>query len=54
MRREIVARIGLALCLSIPLAAGVACDREDERDIQEGVNDADKQIDKLDNDGKDD
>ncbi len=53
MRRDTLARLGLALCLSMPVV-GIACDREDRKDIEEGVNDADKQVDKLDGDGKDD
>ena len=36
-------------------AAGLtACDNEDQKDIQEIGEEADKQLDKLDTDGKDD
>ncbi len=43
----------ILLALSAP-ATLVACDREDARDVEEGVEEADEQIDKLDSDGKDD
>lgn len=54
----------LAGCLSLG-GVGVACDREDVRDVKEGVkdvkegaedvgNEVEKQIDKMDKDGKDD
>ncbi|MDQ3983362.1 MAG: hypothetical protein M3271_11850 [Actinomycetota bacterium] len=33
---------------------GVACDKEDRRDVEEVGEDVDKGIDKLDSDGKDD
>ena len=52
--RNRVARFVLAAMLLAPGATLAACDREDARDVQEGVNDADRQIDKLDTDGKDD
>ena len=51
--RERLLRLGVAACLLVP-AGAIACDKEDQRDIEEGVNDADKEIDKLDSDGKDD
>ena len=36
-------------------SAGLAaCDREDQQDVEETVEDADKELDKLDTDGKDD
>ena len=45
-----------ALAASLLLGAGslAACDKEDEKDANEVVNDADKELDKLDSDGKDD
>jgi hypothetical protein len=36
------------------LLGGVACDKEDERDVQEVGNEVEKGVDELDNDGKDD
>ncbi|HYP23115.1 MAG TPA: hypothetical protein VEV43_06045 [Actinomycetota bacterium] len=35
-------------------ATGVACDKEDRKDVQEVGNDVDKEVDQLDSDGKDD
>lgn len=35
-------------------ATGVACDKEDRRDVQEVGNDVEKEVDQLDSDGKDD
>lgn len=50
-----VARIALAVSLvMVPGATLLSCDREDVKDVEEGVEDADRQIDKLDDDGKDD
>ncbi|MDQ3940525.1 MAG: hypothetical protein M3238_04150 [Actinomycetota bacterium] len=54
IRRHTLARIGLVVGLLVSGATGIACDREDRADLREGVNDADKEIDKLDSDGKDD
>ena len=34
--------------------AGVACDKEDKQDVKEVGNDVEKEVDKLDSDGKDD
>ena len=34
--------------------AGVACDKEDRKDVQEVGNDVEKGVDDLDSDGKDD
>ena len=61
---EKLSRVGLAVVLMLGLGL-TACDREDEADVREGVNqveegaeDAGKEIeegvDRLDNDGKDD
>lgn len=52
--KEKLARIGLVALLAFPATVAVACDKEDQRDIEEVGNDADKQVDKLDSDGKDD
>lgn len=52
--RERLVRLGLVTCLAISGGGAIACDKEDRKDIEEGVNDADKEIDKLDSDGKDD
>lgn len=66
MTRERAVRIALALVLSLGAPAGlVACDPEDQKDIEEGVNDVqkgveegaeevEKEIDEADTDGKDD
>lgn len=35
-------------------ATGVACDKEDKKDVQEVGNDVEKGVDDLDSDGKDD
>ena len=58
-------RIAHAAVAGALLLSGLACDNEDQRDVEEGVNqiekgaedvvdDADKELDKLDSDGKDD
>ena len=52
--KEKLARIGVAALLAIPAAAGIACDKEDRKDVEEAGNEADKEVDKLDDDGKDD
>ncbi|MDQ4144640.1 MAG: hypothetical protein M3198_13030 [Actinomycetota bacterium] len=45
-----------ALAATLLLGAGglTACDNEDQKDVQEIGEETDKQIDNLDNDGKDD
>jgi hypothetical protein len=47
---------GLALSGTLALAAfsGVACDNEDERDVEEIGNEIENEVDNLDDDGKDD
>lgn len=35
-------------------ATGVACDKEDNKDVREVGNDVEKGVDELDSDGKDD
>lgn len=52
--RHRLARIGLVALLAVPAAGTVACDKEDVKDVEEAGNEVDKQIDKLDSDGKDD
>lgn len=63
--RDKIARLLLAGLLAAASATGIACDREDERDIQEGVNDVEEgaedvgkevedAVDDADSDGKDD
>jgi hypothetical protein len=50
-------RVASALtAASLLMGAGslAACDREDRKDVEEGVNEVDKELDKLDSDGKDD
>ena len=62
--REKLSRIGLAIVLALGLGL-TACDREDERDLREGVNDVqdagekagqevEDAVDDADTDGKDD
>ena len=45
-----------ALAATLLLSTGglIACDKEDKKDVQEVGDDVDKQVDKLDSDGKDD
>ena len=50
-------RFATAACaglLVLGALGGVACDREDKKDLEEVGNDVDKQVDQLDSDGKDD
>ena len=49
-------RIPSALVAAVLMlgATGVACDKEDRQDVKEVGNDVDKEVDKLDSDGKDD
>lgn len=35
-------------------ATGIACDKEDRQDVEEVGNDVEREVDKLDSDGKDD
>ena len=49
-----LARLACAGMLLFGVAGLAACDNEDQRDVQEVGEEADKQLDKLDNDGKDD
>ncbi|MDP9069625.1 MAG: hypothetical protein M3N53_14975 [Actinomycetota bacterium] len=52
--REKLPRLALALTLVLGLGATAACDREDEKDIEEVGNEVEKNVDQLDTDGKDD
>ena len=53
--RERLLRLGLVACLAISGAGAVACDKEDQKDAEEGVNDVENEIDQnVDTDGKDD
>ncbi len=52
--KEKLARIGFAALLAVPAVAGIACDKEDQQDVEEVGNDVEKNVDKLDKDGKDD
>ena len=53
--KERLLRLGLVACLLLPAAAAVACDKEDQKDVKEGVNQVEHEIDKnVDTDGKDD
>jgi hypothetical protein len=54
MRNRRAAPALLAGSLLIGAGGMVACDNEDKKDAEEIVNDADKELDKLDSDGKDD
>ncbi|MDQ4095415.1 MAG: hypothetical protein M3174_04315 [Actinomycetota bacterium] len=53
MVRHKLTRVALAASLLIGAGGLVACDNEDQRDVQEIGEEADKQLDKLDTDGKD-
>ena len=55
MLRDKALRVGFALVLSLGAPVTLAaCDNEDMKDVEEGVDEVDKEIDKLDSDGKDD
>ena len=53
MRRQRILRAALAASLLVGAGGLVACDNEDQRDVQEIGEDVDKELDKLDSDGKD-
>ena len=53
MRRNRMVPALLAASLFLG-ATGVACDREDRKDVEEVGNEIDKGVDELDTDGKDD
>ena len=52
--REKLARLGLAALLIVPAGTAIACDKEDQKDVEEVGNDIEKNIDEADKDGKDD
>lgn len=52
--RERLGRSSTALLIALAALGVSACDREDVRDVEEGVNEVDQEIDSLDSDGKDD
>ena len=54
MRRHRLVHAALAGTLLLGAGGLAACDNEDQRDIEEIGDEADKEIDKLDEDGKDD
>lgn len=65
MMRQRVMRLGLAVALSLGTPMLAACDPEDMRDVEEGVNEVEEgvekgakeveeEIDEADTDGKDD
>ena len=51
--KEKLLRLGLAGLLLLP-AGAIACDKEDQKDVEEVGDDIDKEVDQLDSDGKDD
>ena len=53
MRDRAVA-LALAGSLMFTAGAGIACDKEDKKDVEEVGNDIDNEVDQLDSDGKDD
>ena len=53
--RERLIRLGLVACLAISGVSAIACDKEDRKDVEEGVNEVENEVDKdIDTDGKDD
>lgn len=52
--RQKLRRSGVVAFVVLAAFGGSACDREDVRDVEEGVNEVDQKIDSLDSDGKDD
>jgi hypothetical protein len=48
------ASIGLVALLSLGSVGLTACDRKDRRDIEEGGNGVEREVDNADNDGQDD
>ena len=49
-----LASVALSGTLLVSALSGVACDKEDEKDIEEIGENIDKEVDNLDSDGKDD
>lgn len=54
MPKYLLVRAAMVGALLLGAGGVAACDNEDQRDIQEIGEEADKELDKLDNDGKDD
>ena len=54
MRKERFVGSALAAVVLLGSSGLVACDKEDRKDVEEITNDADKELDNLDSDGKDD
>ncbi|MGH2808923.1 MAG: hypothetical protein ACRDKT_16790 [Actinomycetota bacterium] len=54
MDKERLVRVGLVACLFTAPVTGIACDREDQRDVEQVGRDIEKEIDEADKDGKDD
>jgi hypothetical protein len=53
MRQRFV-RVTLAASLFVTPVWLMACDREDRKDVKEGVKEVEREIDELDSEGKDD
>ena len=49
-----LASIALSGTLTLSVLSGVACDKEDEKDVEEIGENIDQEVDNLDDDGKDD
>ena len=49
-----LARSALAIAVVLGMGATAACDREDQRDVEEVGDEINKEVDQLDDDGKDD
>ena len=54
MSNRRVAGAALAIALLLPGGALAACDQEDVRDVEEGAEEVEKEVDEADTDGKDD
>ncbi len=54
MHRNRMATAALAATLLLGAGSLTACDNEDQKDVEEVGEDAEKGVDNLDNDGKDD
>ena len=49
-----LASFALSGTLALSVLSGVACDKEDQKDVEEIGDNIDKEVDNLDDDGKDD
>ena len=54
MDKERLVRFGLVACLLTAPVTAVACDREDQRDVEEVGREIENEVDEADKDGKDD